>query len=174
MVIIQHGYKMKINEIDDNIIQGPWKKKEPKTKIPLHKAFGSPEYADLVDAGVRFVEKPSSFSYIDKGGPDRDRRVSSRDLKNVEEKIGRKLQSYNAYDVLKIQLPHYDHPLVDADFSKTKGEETFILWFPPNPEIDNWFKKRLQSFPSITPNSRYLVNKTGASKYIRMWVALVD
>ena len=173
MVTTQHGTKMKINEIDDNVIQGPWKKKEPAKKIPVHRAFGGPEYADLVDAGVRFIEKPSSLSYIDRGGPDGDRHVSSKDLKNVEEKIGRKLQSYNAYDILKIQLPHYDHPQVDADFSKTKGEETFILWFPSNPKIDDWFKIR-NAYPSIIANSRYLVNRTGASKYIRMWVALID
>lgn len=178
---------MKIREVDDNVIQGPWKKKEeePKRiKIPLHRAFGGPEYADLVDAGVGFIEKPGSFSYVDRGGSDGDRFVHIKDLKGIEQMIGRKLESYNAYDILDfrpIKTPRghirgwYDNPEVDADFSKLKqNEETFILWFPSGEtELEKWHTAR-NRISDVPQNKRYLVNRTGGKKYVRMWVALVD
>ena len=170
--IIQHGCKMKINEIDDNVIQGPWKAKPKPKKISMAQAFGGPEYAAFDQVGIKFIEKPGSFSGIDNQVVD-GRFVNVRKLKNLEEVIGRKINSYDGYHVLDIRPPHHDHPQVDADFSMTQGEETFILWFPPNPQFDDWYSKR-NKYPVITPNSRYLVNRTGATKYIRMWVALVD
>lgn len=177
---------MKINEVDDNIIQGPWKKKEPAKAevIPLHRAFGGPEYADLVDAGIRFIEKPGSFSYINRGGSDGDLYVNVRQIKNIEEIIGRKLNSYNAYDIINFTAIRTsrghttgwtDHPETDADFSNLKqNDETFILWFPPGvTEINKWHADR-NKFSDVPIDQRYLVNRTGAKNYIRMWVALID
>ncbi len=164
---------MKINEIDDNVIQGPWKKPEKPKQVSLMSVFGGREQQALDSVGINFIEKPMSFSSIDNRVAD-GQGVSARQIKKLEELIGRKLQSYNAYDVLDIN-PVYgmDHPQTNANFNATKGEETFILWFPPNPQIDNWYTKR-NKYPSITPNSRYLVNNTGASKYIRNWIKLTD
>ncbi len=177
---------MKIIEVDDNIIQGPWKKKEPVVpqKISMAQAFGGREYAAMDEVGIKFIEKPSSFSYINRGGPDSDRYVNVRQIKELENLIGRKLQSYNAFDILQfrqMKTPRghttgwTDHPETDADFSKLKqNDETFILWFPPGEtEIEKWHTAR-HKISDVPVNKRYLVNRTGASKYIRMWVALVD
>lgn len=187
---------MKINEIDDNVIQGPWKKsnvtkgpwknKEPilPQKLSITQAFGGREYSAMDEVGIKFLEKPGSFSYINRGGADGNRFVNVRQLKELEELIGRKLNSYNAYDILEfkpIKTPRghttgwTDHPETDADFSNLKqNDETFILWFPPGAtEIDRWHSSR-NKFSDIPIDQRYLVNRTGAQRYIRMWVALVD
>lgn len=172
---------MKINEIDDNVIQGPWKKPVEPKKISLVQAFGGKEYAALNSIGVKFIEKPSSFSYIDR---ETEYHVNVRQIKILEEIIGRKIESYNAYDILNIRpiktprghtIGWSDHPETDADFSKLKqNDETFILWFPPGEtEIEKWYTTR-NKFSDIPVNKRYLVNRTGATKYIRMWVALID
>ena len=170
---IQHGTKMKINEIDDNVIQGPWKKPEKPRQISMMQAFGGREQQALDSIGINFVEKPSEFAGIDNREAD-GQVVSSRQIKKLGELIGRKIESYDAYHVLAINpSTGMDHPQVDANFNNTQGEETFILWFPPNPKIDKWYTSR-NKYPSIMPNSRYLVNRTGASKYIRNWIKITD
>ena len=197
MVTIQHGCKMKINEIveawkiGDN---GP----EKIDKIPAgakemtsHPAFDGNEYQALDHLGINFIEKPSSFDYIDQGGPEGDRFVTTKQIQELEELTGRKLPSYNGHDVLNfrpIKTRNSSHikgwsigPLADADFDE---EETFILWFPPTgrfakgrasgraAEIVKWHKDR-NKFNDMPENKKYLV-RPAANSYIRMWVAIVD
>ena len=158
---------MRIFEVDPKIVKGPWKKdvspqaglnlhdlsgnpvKKPVDvsnlePVPLYKAFGGREYGNILDAGFNFTEKPSEFSDV-------EAEINVRDLAKIQELIGRKLNSYQASEILSRNFP-----LSDAKFPNLKqDEETFIVWFPQS-------------------NNRYLVNRTGATKYIRMWARLVD
>lgn len=161
-------------DTEDTVVQGPWKKTPPaqpglnlrdlsgKTvqkpvdiskmkKVPLYKAFGGPEYSSIRDAGFKFDEKPDYFESIKS-------EINVRDLPKIEQLIGRKLNSYKAEDLLDRYKDGSFYPQVpDTKFENLKDpdEETFIVWFPET-------------------NDRFLVNRTGATKYIRMWAHLVD
>jgi len=141
-----------IENIYEDVVQGPWS--EPKQtpvqrmeKIPMHQMFGRPEYAAIRDAGFKFDEKPGYMSEIDK-------EINVRDIQTIEQTIGRKLNSYEMSNILIKYKGEY-YPQSNAKFESLKNDETFILW-------------------DTETNDRYLVNRTGASSYIRMWARLVN
>ena len=164
---------MRIFEIDSNVVTGPWKKpvapqqglnlhdlsgkkinKPVDTsnmkKIPLHHVFGDSEFSAILDAGYDFQEKPDYFEDIKKT-------INVRDVPKIEGLIGRKLNSYQAGQILLPSKRGTYGPQSSADWSvlKDPNERTFIVWFPKT-------------------NERFLVNRTGATKYIREWARLVD
>lgn len=162
-------------EIFEGVVRGPWRDEQPEQtglnlrdlegnkvgpvdtskmkEISLHHVFGGPEYAAIKDAGFSFEEKPGYMSDI-------SREINVRDVATIEQVIGRKLNSYQMSDILNIRRGEY-FPQSTAKFENLKADdETFILW-------DN-SKRRPEEI-----NNRYLVNRTGASSYIRMWARLV-
>lgn len=164
---------MKIKELtEDEVVKGPWDPKNVKPqagmtfydregkkvqkpldlskleKVPMYKAFGRPEYAAIRDAGFHFDEKPGYFDSIQS-------EINVRDLKKIEGLIGGKINSYKAEDLLKKYKDGEYYPQTDVNFANLQNdEETFIVWFPETGE-------------------RFLANRTGAQKYIRMWAKLV-
>ena len=114
----------------------------------LKKFMGqSDEYQDASEKGVRFQEKPSYFEDIKDS-------ISSSQLNDLEEVLGRKLNTYKINDILK----NPEQPLSDLmhknlrDEDKVRGS-SFIVWDP---------KKE----------TRYLANTSGADSYIRMWTGI--
>jgi len=122
---------------------------KPK-KISMMEAFGSQEMNDIADIGIKLQEKPGYLSEITTG-------MSSSQIPDVEKAIGYKLNSYNLADVVK--KPDF----VAADEIYPQGEliksalknddQMFILWDPET-------------------KARYLVDRTGASSYIRNWTKI--
>lgn len=165
---------MRIFEIDSNVIQGPWKKSvsdqkglnlydlsgkkvnkpvdtSKMEKIPLHHVFGDSEFAQILDAGFDFQEKPDYFDDIKKT-------INVRNIPTIERLIGRKLNSYKIDDLMsrsKRDGAYYPQAAINWSALKDPNERTFIVWFP-------------------TTNERFLANRTGATKYIREWARLVD
>tara|TARA_R100001224_G_scaffold73208_2_gene44821 strand:- start:131 stop:577 length:447 start_codon:yes stop_codon:yes gene_type:complete len=107
----------------------------------------SDEYLDARDAGVRFEEKPPDWRDIEES-------ISSSQLGDLEQVIGKKL---NTYDINSI-LENPTMPLSKLKHENLKEEDlmkgsSFIVWDPKS-------------------QSRYLANTTGADTYIRMWTGI--
>jgi len=126
--------------------------KSARVPFSLRETFGSFEMNTLYDLGHTMHEKPDYFSDI------KDT-IGSRDIKEIEEAVGYKLNSYNIDDVLspsvfKGQL--IKHPQNDLKPEALKyNDQMFILWDPKTKD-------------------RYLVDRTGAKKYIRHWTKIKD
>ena len=165
---------MRANEFikEGDVIQGPWDKNVPSQtglnlyspdgepvkgpvdtssmeKIPMHQAFGQPEYSAIRGAGFKFDEKPGYMSEIRS-------EISLHDLIKIENLIKREINSYQINRILTPRKGEY-YPQTNAKFENlvNPNEETFILWLPET-------------------NDRFLVNRTGSKSYIRMWARIVS
>lgn len=171
---------MKLHEVFDNdnkVIKGPWDNKPinqssafsnatidltgpidaNKIKsVPLSQMFGDDEYSKITNAGFEFSEKPSYMSDISKT-------ISVYYLDKIQRIIQRPLHEYSMDQFLSAKStgfrfgPKYEYmPQSNATFSELKYDErTFIL-------------------RDDMSGDRYLVNRTGANSYIRMWMKIVD
>lgn len=115
----------------------------------LKKFMGlSDEYIDAEEkGGIRFFEKPTYFEDIDAS-------ISSSQLNDLQEVLGRKLNTYNINDI----LADPKQPLSDLMHQNLKDEDqikgsSFIVWDPDK-------------------EARYLANTSGANSYIRMWTGI--
>jgi|TARA_R100000093_G_scaffold66990_1_gene38277 hypothetical protein len=107
----------------------------------------SDEYLDSIGKGVRFQEKPSYWEDIDKS-------ISSSQLNDLEQVLGKKLNTYDINSVLEDP----NRPLSNLMRDNLKEEDqikgsSFIVWDPDS-------------------QSRYLVNTSGADSYVRMWTGI--
>jgi hypothetical protein len=120
--------------------------KEPET-IPLHKVFGSHQYGILHDAGIKFIEKPSYWEDMD-----HERVTSHEQLAKAEKELakhGYKLKTYTSKE-----LWGYDPKGPLKSPIEMPKEDTFIV------KMEN--------------GKRYLVDRTGAQTYFRMWSKIKD
>jgi len=118
------------------------------SKREQDKFFGlSDEYLDARDAGVRFEEKPPDWRDIEES-------ISSSQLSDLEQVIGKKLNTYDINSILEdptMPLSKLKHDnLKEEDLMKGSS---FIVWDPKS-------------------QSRYLANTSGANTYIRMWTGI--
>jgi len=114
--------------------------------VSLKKAFGSAELNAAEKAGAKFTEKPSYLSDIKVG-------LSNKDVVKIENEIGYKLNSYKLSDVVE-KYKGKVYPQGDLNIGALKNDDQmFILWDPPT-------------------NSRYLVDRSGATSYIRNWAKI--
>jgi len=119
-------------------------------KTSMMEEFGSQEMNDIADIGIKLQEKPGYLSEITTG-------MSSSQIPDVEKAIGYKLNSYNLADVVKkhgkkTPTSSYATRHFVADALKN-DDQMFILWDPET-------------------KARYLVDRTGASSYIRNWTKI--
>tara|TARA_R110000823_G_scaffold101636_19_gene218404 strand:- start:1697 stop:2194 length:498 start_codon:yes stop_codon:yes gene_type:complete len=165
---------MRFKEIikEGDVVDGPWDKSQGKEpagtmhhkdgsrvskpvdmskakRISVADAFGGSEYNAIRALGHEFQEKPSEFDGIRKT-------IDAKDIKGIEHELGGKLNTYQAKDIIGQYKRGAWHPQGDLlkNTLESPDEETFIVWFPEH-------------------NKRYLANRTGATKYVRMWAEIV-
>ena len=113
--------------------------------MPLIRLLGSEEINHLHDAGIHFLEKPGVWADLERDG--KYRPLTDLELKHAKkalEKHGFKLQTYT------------EHDLWDT---KPKGPLSTVRDMP----MEECFIVELSN------GNRYLVDRTGANSYIRMW-----
>lgn len=118
-------------------------------KISMAQAFGSNEYNIIKDLGFKFVEKPSYFQDLWRNP------ISSGDLYNIElalEQEGYELKEYSDKQI-------FGYPISEEH----SGPQKSVRWKPE----ENVFVIHM----SRTGNT-YLVDKQGASSYIRFWLGV--
>lgn len=122
-------------------------------KISMLQAFGSHAMNILHDAGIYFYEKPDDFYYIDaeRTGSGRYKPLHNVALKKAEKELAKidvKLKTYSSKELWgrdpKGPLESPHH---------MPPEQVFIV------KMEN--------------GKRYLVDKTGAKSYIRMWARIL-
>jgi hypothetical protein len=130
--------------LDENgeVIQGPWARPQ---KMSMSDAFGQEEYRAIKDAGYLFSEKPAYLSDISATIP----RTS---LAKLQRLLGRKFDIIKIHDLLPYRAGEY-YPQTTPKIQMASLPETIIVH-----DVDN--------------STYYLVNKTGAQSYWRMWAKI--
>lgn len=115
----------------------------------MTKAFGSKGMNIVYDTlpQKKFFEKPSEFSDLDHRESAQISEFEVRKIAKAFKENGLYLETYDVYDIFG-GTPRY--PMVDADLPQ---ETTFLIQFPKDRE--------------------YLVDTTGATQYVRMWLKVV-
>lgn len=113
-------------------------------KISLLKAFGSDEINILHDAGIHFVEKPDYWEDLDK------KPISEPTLKKAEKELAKHGVALKTYT--SVQIWGRDPKGPTSKFVNQPEETCFIV--------------------KLKNGQRYLVDRTGANTYIRMWVKI--
>jgi hypothetical protein len=122
-------------------------------KITMMQAFGSREMNILNDAGIKLTEKPY-WEDFEEGGYYEDRNIHDIKLKKVERELGHKLPVFTGKDVFGVdQKPN-------GALATVKGGDTS--------KFPNMF------IIEFSDGTRYLVDSTQASTYIRMWQKIVS
>lgn len=127
-------------------------------------ALGMSEYSIIKHLGYNFCEKPSYFNDIDK--PRYHIPLNRIDL--INHAIGRKLKTFYIEDVIEPLITKRSvsyTPMRTVNF-EAEGitENTFIL---------EAYEDDPDKYPEYKQGDRFLVNRLGASTYIRMWAKLV-
>jgi hypothetical protein len=127
--------------------------------------LGISEYSIIKHLGYNFCEKPSYFSDIDK--PRYDIPINKIDF--INHAIGRKLKTFYIEDVIApiiIKRNVSYTPTGTVDFEAAGiNESTFIL--------EAYEDDKNKNYTEFKQGDRFLVNRFGASTYIRMWAKLV-
>jgi len=136
-------------------------------KMSLMQAFGSNELNAAHDAGISLYEKPTYWSDLTKDG--KYRPLSDTELQKVKKAVG-KIHEYEAMDVFDFWLNDdgsvegnkkiVHGPLADKSPNFKPAGNMFIVDF-----ADSFSDGK----DTDKPYGRYLVDLTGASKYIRNW-----
>lgn len=146
---------MKLIDIfEGSVVQGKFggKSSTKIEKISMADAFGSKPYSIITKLGYKFYEKPDYWAELR-----REKKISALDLKKIEKELkkhGFPLNEYDARDIFKTSVPSDDErssktsPLMDI--RPGIDDVCFIVKFPSG--------------------YRYLVDRTGASAYVRMWM----
>lgn len=115
-----------------------------KEYLPLDFGGGD-EYDAAKKVGIKFIEKPDYFEYLDSDG----KAVTALDIKKLEKMIGRKLKIYP------------ENKLFGKPVSGTSGT------LAHKPAEDTYVVRR-------NNGKYYLANGAFASTYIRMWAPIQD
>ena len=156
--LVDKARKMRVFDHDGNPVESNGLKnmtdeqiRDAMQPVSLKSVFGSQEMNDL-DGFVNFKEKPSYLQDIDNMTPE----ITAKDIPAVEQAIGYKLNTYRIGDVIKRSKSGEIYPQGDLIHDALKNDDqTFILWDPDS-------------------GNRYLVDRTGAQSYIRMWTKIGD
>lgn len=149
-----------------NPVTGPKDMSQMKP-VSMRDAFGGDEYNAIIDMGYNFCEKPAYFADLDN-----EYTIPMANIAAINRTIGRKL---NTYYLEKILTPRKSRtrngivdeygPLADANFDllQSPDEETIILVARNDDDVEGDYET----------GDMFLANRTGASKYFRMWAKLV-
>jgi len=127
-------------------------------KLDLADVFGGDEYSTIRKLGYTWFEKPGYFSDIKEKTS-----IPRGEVARVERAIGRKLENVYMGDLI---VPFKDgnyYPQADADFERYP-EETVIV------TVSKW---DAEDSDEVRDGDIFLANRTGASKYYRMWMRVI-
>jgi len=116
--------------------------------LSLLAAFGTHGINVLNDLGIKLMEKPDYWEDLEEGGYGWKYAVDDLKLKKAEKALG----GLPTYTDLELFGKHPRGPL--ATLKMQPPETTFIV--------------------KLSDGRRFLVDRTGASSYIRMWAPIVD
>lgn len=154
----QQGTGNMYNMTTGKKITGPMDMSRAK-KLELSDVFGGNEYSIIKNLGYKWVEKPGYFRDIKSSIP-------RGELARVERAIGRKLEIIEMDEILSpAGYTRHDmdyFPQGDAFFERFP-EETIII--EVTSELD-WSEE-------VNVGDMFLANRTGATKYYRIWMRIV-
>lgn len=118
-------------------------------RLSMAQAFGSNEYNIIKDEGFTFVEKPSYFQDLQRNP------ITNNDLRTIEYALEEHGFDLNVYSDKQI----FGFPISEEH----SGPQKSVHWKPE----ENVFLIQM-----TRSNNLYLVDKQGASKYIRFWLGV--
>ena len=135
---------------------------DPKNNISVHSFFGSAEEKALNDIGIFFYEKPDYWSDLEHSYPgERYKPITMAQVEKAEKRIGIPFKVYTQDEVF---LP------VNTK-SKRSYDDSKDGFFPGSRA-----KKQAEKvyIVHMRDGSKYLVDGTQASTYIRMWARIKE
>lgn len=146
-----------------DIIQKAYKK-SLKESDAVRRAFGGSEYNIIRDMGYNFFEKLNYYNSLN----DSKYQIPRSKLPAINNAIGRTLRIVYLEDVIRpVQFKKYKKyfPQNEIDVPESlKNDETFVL-VARNSDPGE--------FGEYNRGDMFLVNRTGANKYFRMWAKIV-
>lgn len=139
---------------------GPKPQVQNAKQISLAQAFGSEAYNVLANAGVKLHEKPSYWSDLDRT------KMGEHGLKRIETILadeGIELEEYAGWEIFSIN-PDSSSSYVKGPMQRVENmpdPKVFIIYDLPYSD-----ERRGVEEPQI---GTFLVDRTGASSYIRFW-----